>query len=105
LGYGENASRLFDFLAPLEVASKVGAVLAVSMVGAFSLYFQQVNPDFAVGTIAGSVGEELARWAAWYWVGPWSARRQGHEHTIRILPPARTERALYDADWWHCWGS
>jgi hypothetical protein len=87
--YAGNASRLFDFFAPLEIASTVlavvagasyryhrgggglfvvAAVLAVAVLGAFPLYFARVNASFAAGTIeVDRVAGELARWAAWHW--------------------------------------
>lgn len=88
--YDDNASRLFDFFAPLELASATlamaaaalhrfrrrkgggfllgSAVLAGAVLAAFPLYFQEVNESFAAETIAlDRVAEELARWARWHW--------------------------------------
>jgi hypothetical protein len=89
--YGDNASLLFDFFAPLEIASAVvvlaaavldrlrhrtvnlwlvaSAVLAVAVLVTFPLYFQAANGSFATRTIpVDRVGDELARWAAWHWM-------------------------------------
>ena len=89
--YAANASRLFDFFGLIETASAVlavaaaalfryqrggsgrlfiaSAVLMLAVLGAFPLYFQQVNASFAAGTIElDRVAAELARWAAWHWV-------------------------------------
>jgi hypothetical protein len=88
--YADNASRLFDFFGPLEIASAglaavaallyryqrgaagglfiVSAVLAVAVLAAFPLYFERVNASFAAGTIARDrVADELTRYAAWHW--------------------------------------
>ena len=87
--YAANASRLFDFFAPLETTSAVlpavaaaayryqrgssgryfagSAVLALAVLGLFPIYFQQVNASFEARTIAlDRVAEELARWAWWH---------------------------------------
>jgi hypothetical protein len=89
--YAANASLLFDFFGPLEVASTaltvaaaalsgyghrpgrglliVSAVLTLAVLAAFPLYFQDVNAHFAAGTIArDSVATELAAWAWWHWL-------------------------------------
>jgi hypothetical protein len=86
--YAANAARLFDFFAPLETggaglavvagalhqrgASRgpfvVAAVLALTVLAAFPVYFQDVNGRFEAGTIPlDEVGGELARWAMWHW--------------------------------------
>ncbi len=88
--YAENASLLFDFFGPLEIASALlavvaaglyrferrrgsgwlvlSAVLALAVLAAFPLYFREVNASFAAGTTGlDRVPEELARWAAWHW--------------------------------------
>jgi hypothetical protein len=88
--YADNASRLLDFYGPLEIAGSglallavvlhryqrgaggrlfvVSALLSVAVLGAFPLYFQQVNASFEAGTIAlERVPGELSRWAAWHW--------------------------------------
>jgi hypothetical protein len=87
--YADNAARLFDFFGPLEIAGAVlalaaaglhfalgwpgrgwflaAALLAVAVLAAFPLYFQEVNAGFATATIAPDhVPGELARWAAWH---------------------------------------
>lgn len=87
--YAANASALFDFFAPLEIAGAglaiaaaalhlygrrsgrglfvVSAVLAAAVLAAFPLYFRDVNASFTAGTIAlDHVAPELARWAAWH---------------------------------------
>jgi hypothetical protein len=87
--YAANATRLFDFFGPLEIAALatsavasvacrrraggrllvVAALLAVAVLVPFPLYFQAVNASFEAGTIAhDAVGAELARWATWHWV-------------------------------------
>ncbi len=88
--YASNATRLFDFFGPLEIAGAglaLGAsalhlvrgrpagawfvastVLAVAILSAFPIYFQEANASFATGTIEPErVGSELARWASWHW--------------------------------------
>lgn len=87
--YRDNASRLLDFFAPLEIGSAAlavaaaalhqyrrragraaflaSAVLSVAVLAAFPLYFAETNARFAAGTIAlDRVAGELARWAAWH---------------------------------------
>lgn len=89
--YRDNAMRLVDFFGPLEVAAAllplaaaglyrisrraragllvISAVLAVSVLAAYPMYFRDVNASFAAGTIAvDAVADELARWAAWHWM-------------------------------------
>lgn len=89
--YAANASLLFTFFGPLEIASAVlavaaaalhgygrrpgrsllivSAVLTLAVLAAFPLYFQDVNARFAAGTIArDSVATELTRWAWWHWL-------------------------------------
>ena len=89
--YADNAARLFDFFAPLEIAAAVlalvaaarfqlrrlpgrkqlilAAVLALSILIAFPLLFKEVNAGFAAGTVPlDRVGEELDRWATWHWL-------------------------------------
>jgi hypothetical protein len=88
--YAVNASRLFNFFGPLEIASALlaaaagalrryqrgpgsglfiaSAVLAVAVLLAYPLYFQDVNAGFAAGTTPPDrIPGELARWAAWHW--------------------------------------
>ena len=88
--YASNAMRLFDFFGPLEIAGAALAlaasalhlarrrpasgwflastVLAVAILAAFPIYFQEVNASFAAGTVEPErVGPELARWASWHW--------------------------------------
>ncbi len=88
--YAENASLLFDFFGPLEIASAflavvaaglyrferrrssgllaLSAVLALAVLAAFPLYFRDANASFATGTISPDhVEAELARWASWHW--------------------------------------
>lgn len=88
--YAENASLLFDFFGPLEIASAflavvaaglyrferrrgsgllvLSAVLALAVLAAFPLYFREVNASFATGAMShDNVEEELARWASWHW--------------------------------------
>jgi len=88
--YAGNASRLFAFFGPLEIGGAglavaagvlpryprgagrglfvTSAVLAVAVLGAFPLYFRQVNASFAAGTIElDRVAGELARWSSWHW--------------------------------------
>ncbi len=88
--YAENASLLFDFFGPLEIASAflavvaaglyrfkrrrgsgllvLSAVLALAVLVAFPLYFQEVNASFAMGAMSpDNVEAELARWASWHW--------------------------------------
>jgi len=44
------------------------AVLALAVLGTFSLYFEKANASFAAGTIAPDrVPQELDRWAQWHW--------------------------------------
>ena len=87
--YAANASRLFDFFAPLETAGAVlagaaaatyrfqrggsaryfvgSAVLALAVLGVFPFYFQEVNASFEARTIAvDRLADELARWAWWH---------------------------------------
>jgi hypothetical protein len=89
--YRDNATRLFDLFAPLEIAScalaataavlyrvqrregharlATAALLAVAVLIAYPLYFQTVNASFAERTIAlDQVAAELGRWAAWHWL-------------------------------------
>jgi hypothetical protein len=89
--YRANASRLFDFFGPLEIASCVltataaalyrvrrreghallatAALLAVAVLVAYPLYFQTVNASFEEGSIPlDRVAAELGRWAAWHWL-------------------------------------
>ena len=85
--YADNASRLFAFFGPLEIASAalavvaclfqqaearrcfaISAVLAVAVLGLFPLYFQAANATFETGSIpVERVPVELERWAAWHW--------------------------------------
>jgi hypothetical protein len=87
--YAANASRLFDFFGPLEIAGALlavistatyryqrggsgryfagAAVLALAVLGAFPIYFQPVNASFEARTIElDRVADELARWAWWH---------------------------------------
>jgi hypothetical protein len=89
--YAANAARLLGFFGPLEIASAalavvaatlqrygshagsgsfvVAAALAIGVLATFPLYFQDVNAQFAAGTIASDrVAAELRRWSAWHWV-------------------------------------
>ena len=89
--YAGNASLLFNFFAPLEIASAVlalaaavvyrfrrrsgtgllavAAALALVILVAFPLYFKDVNASFAAGTIdPAEVPAELARWAKGHWI-------------------------------------
>lgn len=87
--YATNAARLFNFFGVVEIAASVLAVaaaalyrfhrgggglfvaaagLAVAVLSFFPLYFEQVNADFAAGTVElEAVAGELALWAAWHW--------------------------------------
>ncbi len=87
--YATNAARLFNFFGVVEIAAGVLAVaaaalyrfhhgggglfvaaagLAVAVLSFFPLYFEQVNADFAAGTVElAAVAGELALWAAWHW--------------------------------------
>ena len=88
--YSANAGLLFRFFAPLEITATAiavtaaaferwplrgdsgyllaAALLSVAVLGAFPLYFAEVNASFADGTIAHeAVADELGRWAAWHW--------------------------------------
>jgi len=89
--YAANASRLVAFFGPLEVAAATfaataaalacyqrrrgrhlfvgAAMLAVSVLAMFVVYFRDVNASFATATIGlDRVAPELARWARWHWV-------------------------------------
>ena len=89
--YREHAGLLLRFFGPLEIVAAAlacitlgvawyggarpmmplaaSAVLAVSVLGAFPLYFQGTNESFASGEIApGDVPVELGRWARWHWM-------------------------------------
>jgi hypothetical protein len=88
--YADNASRLFAFFGPLEIASTalaagaaalhglsrrpgagwfaVAAVLGAAVLATFPAYFRDVNASFEAGTIPPDrVAAELERWAAWHW--------------------------------------
>jgi len=88
--YAANAARLLGFFGPLEISGAtlavvaavlhwyggragsgllvVAALLAIAVLVTFPLYFQEVNAQFATGTIAPNrVAAELRRWSAWHW--------------------------------------
>src|SRR5690348_5440141 len=89
--YRQHATLLVWFFGPLEVIAAalimlaalvgsfagerssgpfmVSALLAVSVLVAFPLYFQQANARFAEATIAtADVRDELLRYSKWHWV-------------------------------------
>jgi uncharacterized membrane protein len=89
--YRQNAALLLKFFGPLEVVAglvavaagalswfhqmggrhllAISALLAVTVLAVFPLYFQRVNASFAAGTIAPDrVAAELRRWSTWHWV-------------------------------------
>ncbi len=92
--YSANATRLFDFFGPLEIASTVLAIVAtgwyrfggrpgsgcfaaatvlmLAVLAAFPLYFRAANDSFAAGTIAlDQVASELDHWNLWHWLRTW----------------------------------
>lgn len=88
--YAAHSGLLFRFFAPLEIVAALlaiaaaalerwplrgesgfqlaAALLAVAVLGAFPLYFAEVNASFTSGsTPHDAVADELTRWAAWHW--------------------------------------
>ncbi|MEE8524658.1 MAG: hypothetical protein V3T72_12060 [Thermoanaerobaculia bacterium] len=88
--YADNAQRLSGYYGPLQIAAALSAitaavlyrvrrhtgsgllvlsaVLAVTALVTFFVYFKDVNASFAAGTIAlDRVPAELARWSFWQW--------------------------------------
>jgi hypothetical protein len=88
--YKINARRLYNFFAPLEVSTAAltvsaailhgltastgnglrytAAILMVTVLAVFPIYFQRANASFADGSIAVErVAEELCRWGTWHW--------------------------------------
>ena len=88
--YADNGRRLHGFFSPLTIIAALlalaaavaswpaggfvamltatAAVILLMVVGAFFVYFKQVNISFSQGSLPpGEVGPELARWAAWHW--------------------------------------
>jgi hypothetical protein len=89
--FGDNEPRLVAFFGPLQAASAlltvaaaalyamrrrpgrgllgVAALLALAVLGFYSVYFRAVNASFVAGTIPiEAVAEELTRWSAWQWL-------------------------------------
>lgn len=89
--YRDNGGLLLRFFGPLEVVAVlvtavaalvswyaeapttvplvIAALLALTIVAMFPLYFKIVNESFAAGTVAlEHVPRELTRWASWHWV-------------------------------------
>ncbi len=87
----EYGPRLYRFYAPLTIAATfltvtaaglcfvttqpgqwatvAAAVLVLSMVGVYFLYFKEANAKFAAGGInSDELKAELARWAMWHWL-------------------------------------
>jgi hypothetical protein len=89
--FAANADRMQFYFGPLQVATivvtatsailfgiggrsgtallSVAAVLAVTVLATYPLYFRAANTSFVSATIPiAEVPAELARWAAWQWV-------------------------------------
>lgn len=88
--YADHAHALFLFFAPLEIGAALlavaaaalerwvgkpdgafqlaSALLAVGVLAAFPLYFEDANAAFASGSLPlDAVPDELTRWARWHW--------------------------------------